>query len=270
MKASEETIDPVEPQMHIQHRAFDGDRPAAAARFKEAGGRAADTCVVAPRTIARLLSGALSLGLVVAPLTSPQLAHAAAEDPDDADLKNRVRSLFGEALTAYGLADYDTAIDKLTEAYKLAQQIDDPAARFNAMLNLQFNLAKAHVEAYTIDAKVSHLKIGKNLLNKQLAVEELSEEDRNIAASLMARIDAYLEASQAKADADAAAAKKAEEEAARAREEAAAATEEGASEESTEASPSGDDRRDTGRDMSPLKLGGIISLAGAGAGEASS
>ena len=133
------------------------------------------------------------------------------------------------------------------------------------MLNLQFNLAKAHVEAYTIDAKISHLKIAKNLLNKQLAVEELSEEDRNIAASLLARRDAYLEASQAKADADAAAAKKAEEEAAAVEEEASAA-EETAARPSTEASPSQDDRRDKGRDMSPLKLGGIISLAGAGAG----
>ena len=192
------------------------------------------------------------------------LAHAAnvVEPAPSDDPTARAQQLYREAKTAYDLADYDTAIDLFTESYKLTQTIPDPALRNKALLALQFNLAKAHVEAYSIDRESQHLRVARNLLQKQLATEALAETDRAVAQSLLEDIDAQL------AEADAAGTDPVADDP-----DTVNTTPPAAGANRPETGPVADGtndgdasaRRDRAK-MSPLKLGGIISLAGAGAG----
>lgn len=169
---------------------------------------------------------------------------ASAETP-----KDRARALFEEARTAFNLADYDTAINALTEAFKIARDIEDERERNSILSVLQLNLANAHSEAFSIDRDIQHLRIAQNLLRKQLA-QDLSEQQRAEATALSETVNAQYEAAQS--------------DAATPDEETAATDPEDDNEPSPAPAPP-NETADRDRKMAPLTLGGIVTLAAAGA-----
>ena len=181
-----------------------------------------------------------------------------ADEASAPDTTQRAQDLYRQAKTAYDLADYDTAIELFTESYKLTQAIPDEALRTKALLALQYNLARSHVEAFSIDRDPQHLRIGQNLLKKQLAVAGLSDEDRSVAEDLMGEIEVALAETEASRSSGASNTSS-----------AAASDLDAVAEEEPVDTSTGTDAPQPDADrraMTPLRLGGIVSLAGAGAG----
>lgn len=79
---------------------------------------------------------------------------------------------YDEGIAAYETSDFSGAIESFSRAFSLAAEIEDPTKRGLAMNRLRFNLARAHLGAWTIDRQVEHLRTAQSL------VEAYREEER--------------------------------------------------------------------------------------------
>ena len=100
---------------------------------------------------------AIALPLALA-LAVPATAYA--QDP-----MARAKELYDEGSTLYSAADYNGAIEKFTAALKIvtAEGTDAHVAIRGDML---LNIAKAHVNAYDVDADIGHLRAARSIYKR--------------------------------------------------------------------------------------------------------
>lgn len=100
---------------------------------------------------------AVALPLVLA-LAVPATAYA--QDP-----MAKAKELYDEGSTLYSAADYNGAIEKFTAALKIvtAEGTDAHVAIRGDML---LNIAKAHVNAYDVDADIGHLRAARSIYKR--------------------------------------------------------------------------------------------------------
>jgi tetratricopeptide (TPR) repeat protein len=72
-------------------------------------------------------------------------------------------ALFNSGQAKYETHDYAGAITDFTAAYNLALEFDDESQRDEVLARLAYNLARAHVSAYDVDADPDHLKLARRL-----------------------------------------------------------------------------------------------------------
>lgn len=102
-----------------------------------------------------------------------------AEPADDTAVEN-AQERFHAAQARYDTHDYLGAIEAFTEAYDAALNIPDPGQRDLALSRLRYNLARAHVYAFDIDAEPEHLEIARNLLADYRANERALGRDPDV------------------------------------------------------------------------------------------
>lgn len=73
-------------------------------------------------------------------------------------------ALYESGQAKYETHDYAGAIADFTAAYNLALELDDETMRDEVLARLAYNLARAHVSAYDVDADRSHLELARRLL----------------------------------------------------------------------------------------------------------
>jgi len=102
----------------------------------------------------------------------PGLEPPAGSGDATAGAQARVGALINQGQARFDTADYVGAIERWTEAY--AQLPDDPhlAAARNL---LAYQIAQAHLEAHTIDARLTHLRKAERLLRQYIAALDPSE-----------------------------------------------------------------------------------------------
>lgn len=81
----------------------------------------------------------------------------------EADARAEAQALFDSGQARYETHDYAGAITDFTAAYNLALEFDDPL-RDQVLARLAYNLARAHVSAYDVDADPRHLELARRLL----------------------------------------------------------------------------------------------------------
>lgn len=131
------------------------------------------------------------------PLDAPEAEPAATSETPAATseataAQARVGALINQGQARFETADYLGAIERWTEAY--AQLPDDPhlAAARNL---LTYQIAQAHIEAHTIDPKLSHLRKAERLLRQYIAALDPSEaEARADAEPRLTAVHAQIEA----------------------------------------------------------------------------
>lgn len=106
---------------------------------------------------------ALLTALALGPATTaePEAAREAPASVDESDLRARELFLAGQA--KYETHDYAGAIADFTAAYAHAQNIAGDQ-RDEVLARLSFNLARAHVSAFDVDANPEHLDLARRLL----------------------------------------------------------------------------------------------------------
>jgi hypothetical protein len=83
---------------------------------------------------------------------------------DANDAVMQAQQLFDAGQAKYETHDYLGAIEAFTDAYLRAAEIPDPTRRDFALARLRYNLARAHVFAYDIDANAEHLGLAHRLI----------------------------------------------------------------------------------------------------------
>ncbi|KIG18725.1 hypothetical protein DB30_07740 [Enhygromyxa salina] len=87
------------------------------------------------------------------------------------------QKLFHTGQTKYETHDYPGAIEAFTGAYTIAEEIEDANRRDLALARLRYNLARAHVYAYDVDAKSEHLELASRLIADYRANERAVGKD---------------------------------------------------------------------------------------------
>jgi hypothetical protein len=113
----------------------------------------------------------LELGTLTSFAVCCVLASAPASDASDASDASEesepvavAQQLFHVGQAKYETHDYLGAIEAFTAAYALTEEMVDPERRDLALARLRYNLARAHVYAYDIDAKPEHLGLARRLI----------------------------------------------------------------------------------------------------------
>ena len=91
----------------------------------------------------------------------------------------------------YQTSDYNGAVDRFTKAFQRASDIQDPLMRGNVQVTLLFNLARAHLRAYSTDRDPVHLRTAEDLLSRYSDVTD-TPENRRDAQLLMDEVQAEL------------------------------------------------------------------------------
>ena len=126
---------------------------------------------------------------VVAPRTLPPPKEGE-EEP-----VTRARAAYEDGKVAYQTADYLGAVDKFTESFATAEEIEDAELKAQVQGALYYNLGAAHLYAYDLDKDSAHLTQSKTLLQKYVdAFPDMSAEDREQASQLMTEADDKLAA----------------------------------------------------------------------------
>ncbi|PRQ01185.1 hypothetical protein [Enhygromyxa salina] len=108
--------------------------------------------------------------------SAPASAPAPVEDPDSVMI-SAAQQLFLDGQTRYETHDYLGAIEAFTGAYAVAEEIGDPIRRDRALARLRYNLARAHVYAYDVDAAHEHLELARRLMADYRADERAIGKD---------------------------------------------------------------------------------------------
>ncbi len=88
-----------------------------------------------------------------------------ASDTSVEDPRAEATRLYERGSASYVTHDFAAAIAHFTEAFSRAKEIDDEAVREQALRRLRYNLGRAHVAAFDIDAKPEHLRIARRLVD---------------------------------------------------------------------------------------------------------
>ena len=123
-----------------------------------------------PRGPAVTLSITISLAFASVPCAT-NAAAANASFVDEEDDTREAKRLYQEGRVHFETADYLEALASFKGAYQRAQGISSESFRNEVLVALLFNLARAHVKAFTIDGDASHLRQAEDLLGTYLASE---------------------------------------------------------------------------------------------------